>query len=72
MAVVVARATDKLVPPQAIARAVYSRKPVALFDDVFSGLDKITEKTVFNRVFSQRGILRRIGTDIILVTHAGT
>ncbi|KAJ6445281.1 ABC multidrug transporter [Purpureocillium lavendulum] len=54
----------------AIARAVYSRKPVALFDDVFSGLDKITEKTVFNRVFSQRGILRRIGTDIILVTHA--
>ncbi|OAQ69331.1 sulfonylurea receptor/ ABC transporter [Purpureocillium lilacinum] len=54
----------------AIARAVYARKPVAIFDDVFSGLDKITERTVFDRVFSQRGILRRTGTQILLATHA--
>ncbi|OAQ77246.1 ABC multidrug transporter [Purpureocillium lilacinum] len=54
----------------AIARAVYARKPVAIFDDVFSGLDKVTEKTVFNRVFAQDGLLRRSGTSIILATHA--
>ncbi|UNI18710.1 hypothetical protein JDV02_004963 [Purpureocillium takamizusanense] len=53
-----------------IARAVYARKPVAMFDDVFSGLDKVTEKTVFNRVFAQDGLLRRSGTSIILATHA--
>jgi len=60
-----------LTEEQAIARAVYARKPVAIFDDVFSGLDKVTEKTVFNRVFAQDGLLRRSGTSIILATHAG-
>ncbi|KAK5993610.1 ABC multidrug transporter B [Cladobotryum mycophilum] len=54
----------------AIARAVYSRKPVAIFDDVFSGLDKTTEQTVFTRVFGKDGILRRNGTTIIFATHA--
>ncbi|KAF5007801.1 hypothetical protein FDECE_5884 [Fusarium decemcellulare] len=54
----------------AIARAVYSRKPVAIFDDVFSGLDKLTEQAVFSRVFGRDGLLRRNGTTIILATHA--
>ncbi|KAJ6438338.1 ABC multidrug transporter [Purpureocillium lavendulum] len=54
----------------AIARAVYARKPLAIFDDVFSGLDKVTEKIVFNRLFAQDGLLRRSGTSIILATHA--
>ncbi|KAF7558681.1 hypothetical protein G7046_g5481 [Stylonectria norvegica] len=54
----------------AIARAVYSRKPVAIFDDVFSGLDKVTEQTVFHRVFGNDGLLRKNGTTVILATHA--
>ncbi|UPK94751.1 hypothetical protein LCI18_005686 [Fusarium solani-melongenae] len=54
----------------AIARAVYSRKPVAMFDDIFSGLDKVTEQAVFSRVFGRDGLLRKNGTTIILATHA--
>ncbi|KAJ4255444.1 hypothetical protein NW762_009439 [Fusarium torreyae] len=54
----------------AIARAVYSRKPIAIFDDVFSGLDKVTEQIIFTRVFGKKGLLRRNGTTIILATHA--
>jgi ATP-binding cassette, subfamily C (CFTR/MRP), member 1 len=56
---------------KAIARAVYSRKRVAIFDDVFSGLDKVTEQAVFTQVFGKDGLLRKNGTIIILATHAG-
>lgn len=56
---------------KAIARAVYARKPVAMFDDVFSALDKTTERIVFARVFSKDGLLRRSRTTIILATHSG-
>ncbi|RGP79933.1 canalicular multispecific organic anion transporter 2 [Fusarium longipes] len=54
----------------AIARAVYSRKPIAIFDDVFSGLDKVTEQIVFTQIFGKDGLLRKNGTTIILATHA--
>ncbi|KAK2593714.1 hypothetical protein QQS21_008579 [Conoideocrella luteorostrata] len=54
----------------AIARAVYSRKRVAIFDDVFSGLDKVTERAVFTRLFSKTGLLRQSGTTVILATHS--
>lgn len=54
----------------AIARAVYARKEVALFDDVFSGLDKTTEKKVFDRLFGVHGVLRKLGTTAIIATHA--
>lgn len=54
----------------AIARAVYARKGVAIFDDVFSGLDATTEKRVFERLFSPRGLLRKLQTTVILATHA--
>ncbi|KAM0452349.1 hypothetical protein ACHAO4_005560 [Trichoderma viride] len=53
-----------------IARAVYARKPVAMFDDVFSALDKTTERIVFARVFGKDGLLRRSRTTIILATHS--
>ncbi|KAK7403629.1 hypothetical protein QQX98_010594 [Neonectria punicea] len=54
----------------AIARAIYSRKPVAIFDDVFSGLDKVTEQAMFSRVFGKDGLLMKNGTTVILATHA--
>lgn len=54
----------------AIARAVYARKTVAIFDDVFSGLDKTTEKKVFDRLFGSSGVLRRLKTTCVIATHA--
>lgn len=56
---------------EAIARAVYARKKLAIFDDVFSGLDAITEELVFSRVFGKQGLLQQIGTTVILATHGG-
>ncbi|KAK0130214.1 hypothetical protein ONS96_014922 [Cadophora gregata f. sp. sojae] len=52
-----------------IARAVYSRKKLAIFDDVFSGLDTVTEQHVFAGVFGKDGLLAQSGTTIILATH---
>jgi ABC-type multidrug transport system fused ATPase/permease subunit len=43
----------------AIARAVYAKKEVAIFDDVFSGLDATTEHHVFDRGTWQRWSHRR-------------
>jgi ATP-binding cassette subfamily C (CFTR/MRP) protein 1 len=37
----------------AIARAIYARPNMAIFDDVFSGLDTSTEDYVFQKVFGQ-------------------
>ncbi|GAB1201893.1 hypothetical protein APSETT445_000488 [Aspergillus pseudonomiae] len=54
----------------AIARAVYARKPLAIFDDVLSGFDPVTERKVFDRVFSERGILQRIGCIVLLASRS--
>ncbi|KAL9610623.1 MAG: hypothetical protein Q9167_004697 [Letrouitia subvulpina] len=54
----------------AIARAVYSRPDLAIFDDIFSGLDTVTQKRVFTRLFGSEGLLRRWGTTVIIATHA--
>jgi ABC-type multidrug transport system fused ATPase/permease subunit len=54
----------------ALARAVYARKDVILLDDIFSGLDADTEERIFNRLFSQQGLFRKLGTTVLLVTHA--
>ncbi|GKT69921.1 LOW QUALITY PROTEIN: ABC multidrug transporter [Colletotrichum tofieldiae] len=56
----------------ALARAIYSRPHIALFDDIFSGLDNETANVVFQRVFSaDGGILRAWGTSIVLATQSG-
>lgn len=54
----------------ALARAVYARKDVVLLDDIFSGLDADTEERIFMRLFSQQGLFRKLGTTVLLVTHA--
>ncbi|KIY02825.1 uncharacterized protein Z520_01290 [Fonsecaea multimorphosa CBS 102226] len=54
----------------ALARAVYSKAPILVLDDVFSGLDNDTEELIFKKLFSRSGPLRRQGTTVILVTHA--
>jgi ABC-type multidrug transport system fused ATPase/permease subunit len=55
---------------QALARAVYSRQLVLILDDVFSGLDSTSEERIFSRLLGTNGLLRRLGTTVILVTHA--
>ncbi|KAK2001812.1 multidrug resistance-like protein [Colletotrichum falcatum] len=55
----------------ALARAVYSRPRIALFDDIFSGVDNQTADAVFERVFSaERGILRAWGSSVVLATQS--
>lgn len=56
---------------QALARAVYARKRLLVLDDVFSGLDSATSKTVFQRLFGSDGIIRQTSTTVILATHHG-
>lgn len=53
-----------------IARAVYSRKPIAILDDVLSGLDVVTEEAVFRGVFGTNGLFKKIGATVILATHS--
>jgi ATP-binding cassette subfamily C (CFTR/MRP) protein 1 len=53
-----------------LARALYSRKPVFLIDDMIAGLDNTTEKLVFNRVFGKNGLLRKMAVTVVLATHA--
>ncbi|KAJ5440641.1 hypothetical protein N7491_003047 [Penicillium cf. griseofulvum] len=53
----------------AIARAVYTRKRIACFDDILSGLDNTTARHVFNNVFGPAGLLPRLGSTVFLATH---
>ncbi|KAK7959119.1 uncharacterized protein PG986_003973 [Apiospora aurea] len=53
-----------------IARAVYARKPLAILDDVLSGLDAVTEEHVFRKVFGREGLFRKSGTTVVLATHS--
>ncbi|KAF2004654.1 P-loop containing nucleoside triphosphate hydrolase protein [Amniculicola lignicola CBS 123094] len=54
----------------ALARALYSRRPILLCDDMLAGLDSRTEKMVFVRVFGPNGLLRKAGVTVLLATHA--
>lgn len=56
---------------QAIARALYSREKIVLFDDVLSGLDAVTRDLVVARVFGRDGLLRKMGATAIIATHFG-
>ncbi|KAH0531953.1 hypothetical protein TsFJ059_000711 [Trichoderma semiorbis] len=53
----------------ALARAVYSRPRIALFDDIFSGLDNATSQRIFRNLFSSTGLFRRWRTTVILATQ---
>ena len=41
-----------------------------MLDDVFSGLDATSEERIFSRLLGANGLLRLLGTTVILVTHA--
>lgn len=54
----------------ALARALYLESNLAIFDDIFSGLDANTEQQVFRRVFGPNGLLRRRSVTALLCTHS--
>ncbi|KAI4721875.1 putative ABC transporter [Aureobasidium sp. EXF-10727] len=54
----------------ALARAVYMRRDIMLLDDVFSALDVNTEGTIIRRLFGSNGLLRRLRTTVLLVSHS--
>ncbi|KAI9845011.1 MAG: hypothetical protein M1837_005155 [Sclerophora amabilis] len=52
----------------AIGRAVYSRRELVLFDDVFSGLDSTTEDEVFHNLLGREGLLRKANMTVVLAS----
>ncbi|KJZ73968.1 hypothetical protein HIM_06636 [Hirsutella minnesotensis 3608] len=54
----------------ALARAVYSRRPIMILDDVLSSLDATTSKIILSRLFAKNGLLKRTGTTVVMATHA--
>lgn len=55
----------------ALARAIYSRPQLFLLDDTLSALDSRTETEIMTRLFKKDGMFRKMGSTIVLVTHAG-
>ncbi|KAK4073442.1 uncharacterized protein Triagg1_5268 [Trichoderma aggressivum f. europaeum] len=53
----------------ALARAIYSKKPIVLLDDVFSSMDAHTIDVVSSRLLGRVGLLRRQRATVILSTH---
>jgi ATP-binding cassette subfamily C (CFTR/MRP) protein 1 len=53
----------------AVARALYSRPHLFVLDDILSALDKATENSVFDRLFGANGLLKKMGSTVILATQ---
>ena len=56
----------------ALARALYSRIPVLVLDDIFSGLDINSLKHIAGSVFGSSGIAKRHGLTVLMTTHTAT
>lgn len=54
----------------ALARALYQRPQLILFDDILSALDIRTEVQVMTRLFRRDGLLSKLGATIVFVTHS--
>lgn len=55
---------------KALARAVFARCDIALLDDIFSALDGETENSVFENMFGQEGLFRKLETTVVLVSNS--
>jgi ATP-binding cassette, subfamily C (CFTR/MRP), member 1 len=56
---------------QALARALYSQKPIMVLDDPFSQLDMRTRAKILDNVLGPQGQCRNLGTTIVLTTSSG-
>lgn len=56
---------------QSLARALYSKAPVMILDNVLVGLDATTEKSIVESVFGTQGLIRLCSTTVILTTNSG-
>ncbi|KAK6064862.1 hypothetical protein SCUP234_12830 [Seiridium cupressi] len=54
----------------ALARAVYSKPEIIILDDVLSALDPKTEAQVVEMLLGPKGLLRRQGMTVVLITHS--
>jgi ABC-type nitrate/sulfonate/bicarbonate transport system ATPase subunit len=54
---------------QALARTLAFRPSIVLLDDVFSAIDRTTEKHITDRLFGKTGIFRQLGTTVIQVVQ---
>ena len=54
----------------ALARAVYARADIVLLDDVLSALDAKTERLVVDKLIGPKGLFRKLGTTVVLITHS--
>ncbi|THY55077.1 multidrug resistance-like protein [Aureobasidium pullulans] len=55
---------------KALARCVYSKAKLMLFDDSLRGLDAGTKQAVFQRVFGPKGLLRQHGITLLMVSSS--
>ncbi|XP_044717675.1 ABC transporter domain-containing protein [Hirsutella rhossiliensis] len=51
------------------ARALYSRNSTMLLDDVLTGLDRATERSILDAVFSSNGLLKQLNATVVLTTN---
>ncbi|KJX98614.1 ABC transporter like protein [Zymoseptoria brevis] len=56
----------------ALARAIYSRCPLLLLDDILSGLDRTTTDEVLEGLLGRSGLLRCTGITVIMTTSSVT
>ncbi|OBT74156.1 hypothetical protein VF21_06257 [Pseudogymnoascus sp. 05NY08] len=52
------------------ARALYSRNPVMILDDVLTGLDRATERHIIDAVFGPNGLLEKLNSTVVLATNS--
>lgn len=52
-----------------IARTAYAGRPLTILDDSFSSLDRNTAVTILQRLCGRSGMLREIGSTVILVSY---
>jgi ABC-type multidrug transport system fused ATPase/permease subunit len=56
----------------ALARALYSRIPILVLDDIFSGLDVGSLRHIAKSVFGPSGIAKRHRLTVLMATHQGS
>ncbi|KAG8412280.1 hypothetical protein J3458_014468 [Metarhizium acridum] len=54
----------------ALARAVYSQASLLVLDNVLSALDRGTADAIFSRLFASGGLLRRLGSTVVMTIHS--